>query len=134
MKSLMERRREIMLFMANMDIIPSYLKHIKFTPSENTRTMSLSVGADFHGMVLTSTCPDTPSAITVKNGVFNYDSNAFIPGCSRIIVKKTNGTYDYYAPNSSGGQSWTYSDGVVTIGNETAFWFGAGVQYDAFYW
>lgn len=129
----MELRRRMMAIMAGG--LPSYLKHITFTPVTDEHSHSFNIGSGAHNAVLISDCPklaaNTPS---IMNGVFNFEEGAFSASGSRIMFVTSSGSTNYYASNSS-GQTWTYTGGVLTISTSGTQWkFGAGIRYDLFYW
>ena len=128
---LMEIRRGL-LAMANG--LPSYLKHAVFKPSVNTSIMEINVGEGYHAFVFISDCPTTGlSVTTAQNGMISLYSNGTInANGSRLIVRNTGGSLDYWSSNSS-GQSWSYVDGVLRISSSNKYDFGAGIHYDFFY-
>ncbi len=113
--------------------IPSYLGHMRITPETAIRSVQVPIG-DAHTVLISSThdliARSYPSA--VGGVLYVLSSGSVYSSGSRMLVITTSGTISYYA-STSGGQSWSASDGVLTISNTSGFVFAGGVTYD-FFW
>lgn len=120
------------------DILPNYIHHTSVTLTADSRTISFNIGTGVVTATIisnydTSTSPDVVSVIggTVS---FSLSDGTFSPTAyQKVLVQNTNGALSYWAINSSGGQAWSYENGILTIANETGYWWIGGVTYDIFY-
>ena len=113
--------------------LPDYLGHYSFKPNANTLSIEVPVGESFHYAVFISDCPDSVSAVTFMNAQINYYGDAFLANVARIATRKTDGSVGYFTVTSA-NQQWSYTNGVLTIACTAGWCFGAGVQYDVFYY
>ena len=116
--------------------LPTYIHHAIITPSENTRSFSLTIGTGVRLVVFTSNhnTSTSPSVMTVIGGnIVIQANNSFYPSGCRLNCLTTSNGSTYYTTNSNGGQSWTYSDGVLSILNTSGWWMEGGTRYD-FFW
>ena len=113
--------------------IPAYLEHMRITPETNIRSVQIPIG-DAHIVLISSTHDLLARSYTSAVGglIYVLSSGSIYSTGSRMLVITTSGNISYYASNGS-GQSWSTSDGVLTISNTSGFVFAAGVTYD-FFW
>ena len=117
------------------EAIPAYLGHYTYTPETNVISVSIPIGtgAQQQVSIISNYRYATETANVVVSGVVALTTNSGVATASRLVVHKTGSSVSYYNSNSSGGQSWSFSNGVLTIANETGWVFKAGVRYD-FFW
>lgn len=113
--------------------IPAYLGHMRITPETDIRSVQIPIG-DARTVLISSTHDylARSSASAVGGIIYVLISGSVYSSGSRMLIITTSGTISYYASTSS-GQSWSASDGVLTISNTSGFVFAAGVAYD-FFW
>lgn len=120
----------------NVNSLPNYIGHVSVTPVADSRTISFTVGSDVRSVVILSNYDSSsaPSVTSVIGGSVSFaNDGTFNPiAYQKVLVHNTNGNLSYWAITSSGGQAWSYADGVLTIACSTAFWWRGGVTYDAF--
>lgn len=113
--------------------IPAYLGHMQITPEADIRSVQIPIG-DAHTVLISSTHDllIRSHASAVGGVIYVLNSGSVYSSGSRMLVITTSGTISYYASSSS-GQSWSASDGMLTISNTSGFVFAGGVTYD-FFW
>lgn len=112
--------------------IPKYLKHFSFTPTEDTKGLTLEVGDGIKYALITSDFPESVTKPTLMTAIITPVNGGFGAQTNRLITKYSNGNADYWQPTSS-THVWTYADGVISITWETNYYVGAGITYDVFY-
>ena len=112
--------------------IPKYLKHFSFTPTEDTKGLTLDVGYGVTYVFITSNFPESVSEQTLMAAIIIPSVRGFVASINRLITKNANGNYDYWQPTSA-THVWTYADGVISITWGTNYYLGEGIRYDVFY-
>ena len=126
----MDLRRGLLMGMT-WDKLPAYLKHVSFVPTENATSHQFQIGDGAVNIVLVSNVPIYNLEVaTITSGVFITNTSGGVTTSSRMGYRNTNGSSGSYSPNS-GGQSWSYSDGILSISSNV--YFSKGYQYDLFY-
>ena len=116
--------------------LPAWLKCIEFSPEVDERSHAFNIGANVKFAVLMSDVEYSyENARAAVCGMFNFPvNNTFSGTTSRIAFCTSSAGVDYYA-STSGGQTWMFIDGVLTIETDsTSKWeFAAGKHYALFY-
>lgn len=115
--------------------LPAYFNHTTLTPSDNDRSFSLEVGTTVRFIIFGCSHDFTiaPSQTTLIGGMITIGANRVIyANGSRVSVLNTSNGSTYYTSTST-GQTWTYSDGVLTISTTSGWYMESGTRYD-FFW
>ena len=118
--------------------LPANIGHFSFTPAQNLTRVDITVGdgvdvtdAVFVSNFGRSAAREVSAAILGEIHFSTAGSGAY-GNYTRVISMLTSGSLDYWTGTSS-GSTFSFSGGVLSIGNTSKWLFASGVQYDVFY-